>query len=106
MDKSRLCLLKHRDAISKKNEWVTPFGLLLSFGTTLVAADFKDFVLTKSVWQALFVMASILCAGWFCRAAALAWKHRNAGDVETIVMELAAQNASSAQPERRDSPRA
>lgn len=92
MDKIRLCLMKHKDAISRRQEWVTPLGLLLSFLTTLIAADFKDFLISKDTWQALFILSSILCSVWLIYAANIAWKNRNAGDIENIVRELSAQN--------------
>lgn len=91
VDKVRLCLLKNQDRLSKKHEWVTPFSLLLSFGTTLVAADFKTFIVEALVWKALFVFATIACLIWLLRTAKVAWENRKAGDVDAIVSELMMQ---------------
>ena len=95
MDKIRLCLIKHRDSLANKHEWLTPFGLFVSLGTTLVAADFKEFVLSKPVWEAVFIIACLVCGVWFMRAAMKAWRHRDAGDIESILRELAAQQSES-----------
>lgn len=95
VDKVRLCLLKNRDSISKKNEWLTPFSLFLSFATTLVAAEFRKFIFEAAVWQALFIFAAGACLIWILLASKAAWQNRKAGDVEGIVRELMAQQPNA-----------
>ena len=59
-DKLRLILKDYEDSIKVNTDWQTPLGLFISILTTLLTADFHDFLgLTKAVWQAIFVIVLV-----------------------------------------------
>jgi len=66
-DKLRLCLIEYLDSISKKGKWTTPFGMLITVGLTLLTADFKEFILTKEQWQAIFIFSIFLLISWLAK---------------------------------------
>lgn len=56
-DKLRLILKDYEDSIKVNTDWQTPLGLFVTILTTLLTADFHDFLgLAKAVWQAIFVL--------------------------------------------------
>lgn len=87
-DKVRLCLLGHRDSLSKKNEWLMPLSLFVSIATTLVAAEFRKFILEPQVWQALFIFSGVACLFWLAVSCKRAWQNRKAGNIDLIIHEL------------------
>lgn len=59
-DKLRLILKDYEDSIKVNTDWQTPLGLFVTILTTLLTADFHDFLgLAKAVWQAIFVLVLI-----------------------------------------------
>ncbi len=66
VDKVRICLMETRDCLTTKREWATPLALCLALLSTLVAADFRDYLLPKAVWQAMYILA---CQGRLGRMA-------------------------------------
>lgn len=96
VDKVTLCLLKNRDNITAKREWLTPLSIFLALLTTLVAADFHKFIFEPNVWTAIYVIGTVLSFVWLCRAAYTAWKLRSSASIEAIVGELKAQTPEQA----------
>ena len=65
-DKIRIVLINAKEVLIAQRDWWTPFGLLISFITTLCTADFKDaFQLSREFWHAIFVLLTIASAFWF-----------------------------------------
>ena len=79
-DKVELVLLKTEKALSDKNSWITPLSLTITCVISLITADFKDFLLSASVWEALFILSSIIFSIWLIYAAIIAWKNRKKGN--------------------------
>ncbi|GJQ22183.1 MAG: hypothetical protein HBSIN02_25380 [Bacteroidia bacterium] len=96
VDKVTLCLMKNRDNITAKREWLTPLSIFLALLTTLVAADFRKFIFEPNVWTAIYVIGAIVSFVWLCRAAYSAWLARSTGTITSIVNELKAQAAQPA----------
>ena len=88
VDKVRLCLMKNRDYLTAKKEWLTPLGILVTLLTTLVAAAFREFLFEPSVWTAVYVIGTIIMFLWLCRAGYRAWDNRSKGSIDTIVEEI------------------
>lgn len=63
-DKIRLCVESYVKKSRRETGWIAPLGILLSALATLITANFKDFFLSASTWQAIFVLACIGAAGW------------------------------------------
>lgn len=90
VDKLRICLMENRDTVAAKHEWITPFSLLLTFLTTLVAADFKPFVMSPETWKALYVFFTIGSMVFLVRSVGKAWRHRAAGSLDQLVSQIKA----------------
>ncbi len=65
-DKLENILLKHIERIGLKRSWVTPCTLLITAILAVTTATFsKRFGIEGSVWQAIFVLISLIASVWF-----------------------------------------
>lgn len=88
-DKIKISLIEHRAALKAQNDWVTPLGMLLALIPSLIATDFKQFLgIEPNVWQALFLLGSIGCFGWFIYAIIISIKLRKKSDIEYVIEQL------------------
>lgn len=90
-DKVRLCLLKHKERLNMRNEWMVPLGIFLTLIAALCAADFKVFILKAEVWEAIFLLSAVISFVWFVISVIRAWKCRGENDIEVIITTLKAQ---------------
>ena len=74
-DKVKLCLIEHLKNLEKKNSWITPLGLLITVILTFLTTDFKNWIIPKYTWQAIFLISGVIFFGWliygiytFCKA--------------------------------------
>src|SRR5688500_6648625 len=64
-DKLRLVLMETKQSLTTKRDWLTPFGLTISFVGTLCTAEFKQTLgLNADFWHALFVLLLIMSSAW------------------------------------------
>jgi hypothetical protein len=63
-DRLELCLMKNFPKVVSKEEILAPIGFVLTIAITLTTSEFKDKWLSKSTWQAMFVVALIASFGW------------------------------------------
>jgi len=84
-DKVRLCLIQHLGKIEARKEWIAPAGVVLTLLITFATTTFRDFGLKADVWQAMFVIATLLSVVWLLRAIWRAWK---APTVADVVLEM------------------
>jgi hypothetical protein len=97
VDKLRLCLIQNRDYLTIKREWLTPLGIFLTLLTTLVAADFRQFIFKADVWVAIYVIGALTSFVWFGSSAYKAWDNRGRGSIDDIVEELKPKDMESDQ---------
>jgi hypothetical protein len=88
VDKIKLCLIKNRDCLLNKKDWLLPLALLVTFLTSLVAATFNDFLLKPEVWKAIYVLGSIICFIWLVISLLKLRKIIGKGSIDEIVKEL------------------
>lgn len=89
VDKAKLCLIEHQSILKAQRDWIAPAGILLALITSLVAADFKDFLMLKAeVWQAIFIILSIACGIWLVMALLCAYRNRGKGQVDELIEKL------------------
>lgn len=87
-DKIRLCLIKYKESLDAHKEWVAPASVLIALITTLIAADFKQFLsLSSEVWKSLFIFGSILCGYLLIRAWKKSSKYKG-NNIESIIEDL------------------
>jgi hypothetical protein len=88
-DKVTISLIEHRAALKAQNDWRTPVGILLAILPTLVAADFKPFLgLEPSVWQAMFILGSLICLLRLAYAFIQFIQLREKSDIEYVIKQL------------------
>jgi hypothetical protein len=65
-DRVHLCLIKHQTNLQSRQDWLVPFGILLTIILTLTTADFKKDALgvDGDTWRALFLMGLIVTTVW------------------------------------------
>lgn len=80
-DKIELCLMKHLSDLEQKNQWITPFGLLLTVILTFLTTDFKEWIFPKEMWQAVFFIAAVIFLGWLLIAIRRAWRIKTVKDI-------------------------
>lgn len=85
-DKLRLCLIEYLDSISKKGKWTTPFGMLITVGLTLLTADFKEFILTKEQWQAIFIFSIFFLTSWLAKRIYISYNSKKT--LEDLVVSI------------------
>lgn len=89
-DKIELVLLKTEKYLAEKNAWVTPLGLLITCGVTLLTTDFKYALgLDASVWNAIFILATIACIFWLIKTIVTQYRNRVKGDINEIINSIA-----------------
>jgi hypothetical protein len=96
-DKIKLVLINTREILTAQRDWWTPFGLLISFITTLCTADFKDaFGLTKEFWHAIFALLTLGSAIWLLKSFYKLYKNWGEDNLDNIIekIKLRSENAS------------
>ncbi len=96
-DKIKLVLINTREILTAQRDWWTPFGLLISFITTLCTAEFKDaFGLTKEFWHAIFVLLTLGSAIWLLKSFYKLYENRGKDNLDNIIenIKLRSENAS------------
>lgn len=80
-DKLRLILNEYLELIESKKTWLAPFGILLTILVVLTTSEFKDFLISKYTWQAVFIMTGVLCIIWFIKTLKNILKSASVDDV-------------------------
>ena len=96
-DKIKLVLISTREILTAQREWWTPFGLLISFLTTLCTADFKDALgLLKEFWHAIFVLLTLGSTIWLLISFYKLYKNWGKDNLDNIIenIKLKSENAS------------
>lgn len=83
--KLKLCLKDNIDNMGSRTAWQTPAGIGFTILITGLTSSFKDWVLSRYTWQALFVIAGILSFVWLIYTL---YKMPRLKKVEDIVDEL------------------
>lgn len=103
-DKARLYILEFQRAFCSRRNWLTLAGMMVAFGSSLVAADFKDTLFLKSaVWEAIFFICSLLSAGWLVKSLYHIYQNRNKGGIENLINRLKGLDDKSKQERKEES---
>lgn len=88
-DKIKLVLINTKEILSAQRDWWTPFGLAISFITTLCTADFKEtFGVSKEFWHAIFVILTAASIIWLFKALYKLYENWNQADLEKIIEQI------------------
>ena len=103
MDKVELCLMKNRDLLTSKHQWLTPVGLFFSFVATLTAVStFNDLILKADVWHAMFVLLAVGTFVWSLVAVGAALKLWGRGGIDDICKDLKARGEQLTNPQDQE----
>ncbi|HBQ5668737.1 hypothetical protein G5630_14655 [Klebsiella quasipneumoniae] len=67
-DKLHIILTNCLGRISSLNQWATPLGILVTLAVTMLTTNFKAFILSASVWEAMFWIITILNVVWLIKS--------------------------------------
>lgn len=67
-DKLHIILTNCLGSITKLNQWATPLGILVTLAVTMLTTSFKAFILSASVWEAIFWIITILNVAWLIKS--------------------------------------
>jgi len=84
-DKLRLTLDKHVKILRDRQDWLTPASVLLATLTTLITADFQSYIVAANIWEAIFIIISVVSFAW------LIWSLnalRKSTNIDIIISEL------------------
>ena len=95
VDKVKLCLIENRESLAAQKEWLMPLSLVIAFGTTLVAAQFRNVGLKAEVWEAVYLIATLLSFIWLCHSGWKAWRTRKSGGIDHVVDRLKAEGVTT-----------
>jgi hypothetical protein len=85
-DKLKLVLIETKASLTAKRDWVTPFGLMVSFIATLCTAEFKTaFGLNAEFWHAFFLLLVIASFIWLVVAVIKLISNWKSDDVHKII---------------------
>lgn len=80
-------LTPHIENIHRKREWVSALGLMLATLTTLITCDFKYFIFSGEVWNAVFLLGFVISFVYFIYSVAVAIKYRKE-NTEAIIKDI------------------
>lgn len=67
-DKLHIILTNCLGRIASLNQWATPLGILVTLAVTMLTTNFKAFILSASVWEAMFWIITILNVVWLIKS--------------------------------------
>ena len=95
-DKLEIVLMKTEKLISHKNGWQTPVSMFFTCLITILTTTFNDWILSASVWYAIFVIVTVICAIWSLCELKTYYKNRKKDVVEEIISRIIAKQDSEA----------
>lgn len=84
-DRLRIHLSNNEQRMEKRGQWVAPLGILISVVLTIATANFKDYVLKASTWEALFIIGAIGSFVWLCYAY---WQRLEAETIDQVIERI------------------
>lgn len=89
-DKLENVLTKFYQRYGLRSAWFNPLSMLLAFVLTLVTAEFRaqSLGIAGTVWQAIFIIGTIMSAGWLCWTIFKLIRHKNEVTVEFLISKI------------------
>ncbi|WP_175633913.1 hypothetical protein [Pedobacter ghigonis] len=89
VDKIKLVLMETEKYRAASKDWITPFGLSISFITTLLTSEFKDSLgATKEIWHALFMLMTLGSLVWLVFKLIACYNGRGKGSHSDIIKQI------------------
>ena len=94
-NKIRLRLIEHARSLRGRTQWISPAGLLVTIGATLVAADFKSTLgMTADYWRAMFTLSAIASIVWLAIGIWGSIRSFREGNVDQLIERIRSDRAS------------
>ncbi|HYN86893.1 MAG TPA: hypothetical protein VER55_00115 [Ardenticatenaceae bacterium] len=94
-DKVRLRLEEHLEVMERRSAWMVPAGIFVTLLVIFPTATFHDWILSKEVWEAAFLIGVVLSGAWLLAAL----RHiRTSSSVDTIIAEIKQGGVSVSAP--------
>lgn len=88
-DKLEIILLKEFNSMKKVSDWRTPASIFITTLITVLTAIFKDFLLPKEIWNALFVLIMFISCVLFLVNFIRALINSKKNTVENLIKKIA-----------------
>lgn len=87
-DKAALILSKHIGKIKKKEQWLTPLSLSITFLVALLTATFNTFLgIEGTTWNAIFIILEIVSFVWLIISVINYIKYKDES-IDSIIQEF------------------
>jgi len=89
-DKLENTIIKFIDKYVKANSWLTPFSIFVSIIITMLTSEVNKNLLgiSKEIWNAIFVISSIVSAVWLIISIINYIRFRNETKIETLICKI------------------
>lgn len=87
-DKAEIELRNFKEAMSKKFSFYTPLSILISALVTLGSTDFKDFIVSKATWNALYILVALISCIATIYTIFSSIKYRRKTDINYVIAQL------------------
>lgn len=88
-DKLEIILLKEFNSMKKVPDWKTPASIFITTLITVLTATFKDFLLPKEIWNAIFVLIMFISCVLFLVNFIRALINSKKNTVENLIKKIA-----------------
>jgi len=88
-DKLEIILLKEFNSMKKVSDWKTPASIFITSLITVLTATFKDFLLPKEIWNAIFVLIMFISCVFFLVNFIRALINSKKNTVENLIKKIA-----------------
>jgi hypothetical protein len=96
-DKMRLVLSEHLVKIERKKGWIAPLGIVVTIAVVFSSATFRDFIISKDAWTAVFVLGGVGALAWLVVAVIRALC-TPAESVDNVIMRIKRSAISTPRP--------
>ena len=80
-DKLQLILVQHSFSLTKREAWIPPLSLLIPILTTLMTARFENYIFPAVLWQAIYIVASIISGFWLLKVLIYRPRKKTVGEI-------------------------
>lgn len=93
-DKIELALVDYQKYVKIKMDWIPAGSIFLTTLTTLIAADFNDFIISSDSWKAAFFLLLIGSGSWLIYTSIRAFRYRKSASLSEVIKRIKQQTPS------------
>jgi len=85
-DKLRLKLINLKKSLENKNSVFCYLSMIVTISIALISSNFKNFIFSKDIWQALFIIGLFFMVGFFIKDLILYIKNKK--DIGDVIKDI------------------